>query len=143
MLYGRGGGATPTFLLDNARKRNVAWYIDAGRQRCSVGHVEELARLTVLSVEQFPSYRVFNAVAEALSLREVAEVIAQATQVRGGAQSIAETAAQSAWGSFWTATLARNLWLSSTRAESMLGWKPSAPSFKDDLLSGFYQEQHS
>lgn len=127
VLYGRGSGATPTFLLEDASRRHVAWYIHEGTQRCSVGYVEDLARLSVLAVEHLPSSCVFNAVAEVPSLREVAELIAQ---------SISERTAQSEWGSFWTETLSHNLWLSSTRAESILGWKPQAASFKDDLLSG-------
>ncbi|GCE31316.1 hypothetical protein KDA_68000 [Dictyobacter alpinus] len=135
ILYGRGGGSTPSFLLEEAKKRQVAWYIGEGQQRWSSVHVEDLAHLTVLAVEQMPSYRVFNAVAQALSLHETAEIIAQVTHIRDGAQSISEGEALSVWGSFWARILSRNLWLSSTRAENILGWKPVAPSFKDDLLS--------
>ncbi|MBA2681469.1 MAG: NAD-dependent epimerase/dehydratase family protein [Ktedonobacteraceae bacterium] len=141
ILYGRGGGATPNFLLDDARQRNAAWYIGAGTQRWSAVHVEDMARLTVLALEQKPSQPVFNAVAEALPLRNVAETIAQATHAGGGAQSISEQAAQSSWGSFWAGSLPHNLWLSPKRAEHTLGWKLSAPSFNDDLLYGSYKER--
>ncbi len=143
MLYGRGGGATPTFLIEDSLQRKVAWYIGEGTQHWSTIHVEDMARLTVLAIEQVPSYRVFNAVAEALSLQETAELIAQAFHVVGGVQSISERDAGNAWGSFWARTLSRNLWLSSMRAESILGWKPSAPSFKDDILSGSYHKRQS
>lgn len=140
ILYGRRGGATPNFLLDDARQRNAAWYIGEGSQRWSAVHVEDMARLTVLALEQRSSQPVFNAVAEALSLRNVAETIAQAMHASGGAQSISEQAAQNAWGSFWARSLSHNLWLSSRRAEHILGWKPSAPSFSDDLLHGSYKQ---
>ncbi len=139
ILYGRGGGATPNFLLDDARQRNAAWYIGGGSQRWSSVHVEDMARLTVLALEQKPIQPVFNAVAEALSLYDVAEMIAQATHASGGAQSISERAAQNAWGSFWARSLSHNLWLSPRQAEQTLGWQPSAPSFRDDLLHGSYK----
>ncbi len=142
ILYGRSGGATPNFWLDDARQRNVAWFIGAGTQRWSAVHVEDLARLTVLALEQKPAQRVFNAVAEALALREAAELVAQATQAAGGAQSVSEAEASKAWGPFWAVTLSRNLWLSPTLAEQTLGWKPSAPSFEEDLLRGSYQVKH-
>lgn len=140
ILYGRGGGATPNFLLDDARQRNAAWYVGAGSQRWSAVHVEDMARMTVLALEQKPVQPVFNAVAEALSLHDVAEMIAQTTHASGGVQSISEHAAQNAWGSFWARSLSNNLWLSPRRAEQTLGWKPSAPSFREDLLYGSYKK---
>lgn len=40
ILYGRGGGATPNFWLDDAHQRNAAWFIGAGTQRWSTVHVD-------------------------------------------------------------------------------------------------------
>ncbi len=139
ILYGRGGGATPTFLLDDAYQRNAACYIATGTQRWSAVHVEDMAQLIVHALEQKSSQHVFNAVTEALSLHDVAEMIAEATKVRGGAQSISENVAKDMWGGFWARSLAGNLWLSSKCAEETLGWKASAPSFRDDLFHGSYQ----
>ena len=102
-----------------------------------------MARLTVLAVEQRPELRVFNAVTEAIPLNSAARLVAQATQAADGAQSVSRAEASGAWGSFWSEILARNLWLSSTLAGHVLGWKPSAPSFGEDLLHGSYQaKQH-
>ncbi|HLG75810.1 MAG TPA: NAD-dependent epimerase/dehydratase family protein [Ktedonobacteraceae bacterium] len=139
ILYGRAGGATPTFWLSDAMQRGVAWFIGGGAQRWSAVHVDDLARLTVLALEQRPARRVFNAVAESLALREAAELIAQATNVPGGVRGITEEAARKVWAPFWATILAGNLWLSSTQAEHDLGWKLLAPSFKEDLLYGSYR----
>ena len=140
ILYGRQGGATPTFWLNDASQRNEAWYIGKGDQRWSAVHVDDLARLVVKTLEQRPNQRIFNAVSEALSLKEVAEMIAQIAKVTGGVKSVTKEIATAEWGSFWGEALSGNLWLSSSQAEHVLGWMPVSPSFKDDLLHGSYQQ---
>ena len=141
ILYGRGGGATPTFWLNDARQSKAAWFVNPGTQRWSTVHVDDMAQLIVQAVEQKPVQRVFNAVTESLSLRETAEIIAQAANVEAGTQDVSLETAQSEWGSFWATTLSQNLWLSSALAYQVLGWKPSSKSFKDDMLYGSYQEK--
>lgn len=138
ILYGHGGGATPGFWLTDAGRRDAAWYIGDGAQRWSAGHVDDLATLVVRAAEVAPAGSVFNAVAGALPLRDAAEAVTRAAGVAGGAVSVSEARAREAWGPFWGDALAHNLWLSATRAERTLDWRPSAPSFLDELATGSY-----
>lgn len=139
ILYGRGGGATPSFWLNDARQHGVARYIGTGTQRWSAVHVDDLASLVVRAVERAPAGSVFNAVAEAIPLREAAQAVAQATGSTGGALSVSEADIQEEWGAFFANLLAHNLWLKSSRASRLLGWHPAALRFKDDLLHGSYK----
>ena len=139
ILYGRGGGATPEFWLNDARQHNVARYIGTGLQRWSAVHVDDLASLVVQAVERAPAGSVFNAAAEAIPLCEAAQAVAQATGVTGGALSVSEADIREEWGAFFANLLAHNLWLSSARAERLLGWHPTAGRFKDHLLYGSYR----
>lgn len=139
ILYGRGGGATPEFWLNDARQHGVARYIGTGTQRWSAVHVDDLASLVVRAVERAPAGSVFNAVAEAILLREAAQAVAQATGSTGRVVSVSEADVQEEWGAFFAKLLAHNLWLSSSRAEQVLGWYSTAPRFFDDLLHGSYK----
>lgn len=139
ILYGRGGGVTPEFWLNNARQHGVARYIGSGSQRWSAVHVEDLASLVVRTIERAPAGSVFNAATEAIPLREAAQAVAQVTGITGGAVSVSEADIREEWGEFFTNLLAHNHWLSSARAERLLGWHPTAPRFLDDLLHGSYQ----
>ena len=139
ILYGRSSGATPEFWLNDTRQYGVARYIGTGTQRWSAVHVDDLASLVVRAVERAPAGSVFNAVAEAIPLREAALAVAQATGIAGGALSVSEADIQEEWGAFFANLLAHNLWLSSSRAERLLGWHPTALRFKDDLLHGSYK----
>jgi len=138
ILYGRGGGSTPTFWLNDARARAAAWYIGEGTQRWSAGHVDDLAALVVRAVAVAPSGGVFNAVAEAIPLRAAAEGVALAAGASSGAMSVPEATARDAWGASWSGMLAKNLWLSSARAATILGWQPAARPFLDDLVDASY-----
>lgn len=140
ILYGRGGGATPEFWLNDARQHNIARYIGTGLQRWSAVHVDDLASLVVRAVERAPAGSVFNAAAEAIPLCEAAQAVAQATGITGGTLSVSEADIREEWGEFFANLLAHNLWLKSARAERLLGWHPTAPRFKDDLLHGSYRQ---
>jgi len=139
ILYGRGGGVTPEFWLNDARQHNVARYIGTGSQRWSAVHVDDLASLVVRAFERAPAGSVFNAAAEAIPLREAAQAVAQVTGITGGTLSVSEPDIREEWGAFFANLLAHNLWLKSARASRLLGWHPTAPRFFDDLLHGSYQ----
>lgn len=139
ILYGRDGGATPTFWLKDARERGAAWYIGAGTQRWSAVHVDDLARLVVRAAERAPAGSMFNAVNEAIPLHEAAAIAARATGAAGGAVSVPEASAREAWGASWAGMLAHDLRLSGDHARNALDWHPSALSFADDMLRGSYR----
>ena len=145
ILYGRGGGSTPTFWREDARQAGAARYVGNGRQRWSAVHVEDLADLVVRVIQRPPTGEVtasvFNAAAEAIPLREAAETVAEVIGAPGGARSISEAEAAAAWDPFWASLLARNLWLSSARAERELNWQPRAAGFLADLRAGSYQRR--
>ncbi|KAJ8611848.1 hypothetical protein CTAYLR_005787 [Chrysophaeum taylorii] len=130
VLYGCGRGATPEFLTRDATRRGEAWYVGDGDQRWSIGHVDDLAALVVLALERAPPQRVYNAVAEPMSTKYLAEVVARnAAGVDKGAKSVSLEIARAEWGEFWSEILAGHLWLDGDAAKADLGWYPAQAAF--------------
>ncbi len=133
ILYGRRGGATPSFLWADAKKHGKARYIGDGNQRWSAVHVDDLAQLVALALESKRQGGIYNAVTHDYSMQEVSEGIA--TILGEGTVSESATSSQVTgdWGAFWSNLLSSNLWLSGQKAMNDFGWTAQKPRFLDDL----------
>ncbi len=136
ILYGRGGGATPRFLLGDARATGVARYVGDGSQRWSAVHVDDVASLVVAALTEAPAGATYNAAAGNLTLYEAATAVGAAVGV--GTASIAPDDARALWGDFWGNLLASSLWVSGERARRDLGWTPAGVPFAQDIGTGEY-----
>ncbi|MFC3892497.1 SDR family oxidoreductase [Lentzea rhizosphaerae] len=122
-------------LVKTARTTGVSGYPGDGTNRWSATHTLDAARLYRLAVEKAPAGSVLHAVAEeAVTLREIAEVIGQKLNVP------VESVPAEHFGPLAT-MVARDAPTSGARTKALLGWEPKGPSLREDLESGFYSEQ--
>ncbi|WP_112276591.1 SDR family oxidoreductase [Lentzea terrae] len=121
-------------LVRIARDTGVSGYPGDGTNRWSAVHTLDAARLYRLAVEQAPAGSVLHAVAEeAVSLREIAEVIGRKLDVP--VQSVpAEHFGPLA------SMVARDAPTSGARTKALLGWETKEPGLLADLEAGFYFE---
>lgn len=119
-------------LVRIARDTGVSGYPGDGTNRWSAVHTLDAARLYRLAVEQAPAGSVLHAVAEeAVSLREIAEVIGRKLDVP--VQSVpAEHFGPLA------SMVARDAPTSGARTKALLGWETKEPGLLADLEAGFY-----
>lgn len=136
LIYGRGGTALLQGLIANAREQGVTAYIGDGNNEWSSVHVDDLARLYVAALTRAEPRLVVNAASRSgASMREIVEAVAHITE--GRALSITMEQAQQKMGPF-AGVLTRSSLMDPSRAEQLLGWKPSELSLLDELRSGSY-----
>ncbi len=75
-IYGRGGSAFVTFMIEQAKKANSANYIGSGEQKVSAIHVEDAADLFVEALEKSTAKGVYNVAAESVSMKDLNLAIA-------------------------------------------------------------------
>jgi nucleoside-diphosphate-sugar epimerase len=122
-------------LVRTARATGVSGYPGDGTNRWSATHTLDAARLYRLAAEKAPAGSVLHAVAEeAVSLREIAEVIGRKLNVP------VESVPAEHFGPLAN-MVARDAPTSGARTKALLGWEPKGPSLREDLESGFYFEQ--
>lgn len=137
-VYGRQGGDIPKLLLNTARQMGVASYIGTGENQWTTVHVDDLADLFVLTLQNAKPGDVFNAASqEQVSTKAVAEGIAGVLQ-QPIPQSITLEQAQPSW-QFFAFPLSVNMLLSGAKAQTDLNWQPSQKSFMDELRAGEYR----
>jgi nucleoside-diphosphate-sugar epimerase len=134
-VYGRAGGVAAR-LIDGARHGGVARYIDAGENRFSTVHVDDLADLYLLVLENQRASGPYNASSAEVAQHELAEAVARL--VGGDAASWPLAEARSRLGIF-ADTMAMNGRISAGRARSELGWVPTRPALLDEIEHGSYR----
>lgn len=118
-------------LVKLTREKGVAAFVGDGQYRWPAAHVGDVARLYRLAVEKQQPGSVYHAVAEeGITLREIAEVIADSLGLPAVAIPHEETAAHFGWLSKF-ATL--DMPASSAQTQALLGWLPQGPGLISDL----------
>jgi nucleoside-diphosphate-sugar epimerase len=137
IVYGRGGGI-PAGFVQSARKEGAARYVGTGKNRWPFVHVDDLADLYLLALEQAPPGSVLLGVAG--PSRTVSDVAAAASRGAGaGGRTIAwplEEARQKL-GPYADA-LILDQQASGRRAQELLGWQPHRPDVMEDIERGSY-----
>jgi nucleoside-diphosphate-sugar epimerase len=139
IVYGRGGGI-PAGFVQSARKEGAARYVGTGKNRWPFVHVDDLADLYLLALEQAPAGSVLLGVAG--PSRAVSDVAAAASRGAGaGGRTVAwplEEARQKL-GPYADA-LVLDQQASGRRAQELLGWQPHRPDVLEDIERGSYAE---
>jgi nucleoside-diphosphate-sugar epimerase len=137
IVYGRGGGL-PAEFVQSARKEGAARYVGTGKNRWPFVHVDDLADLYLLALEQAPAGSVLLGVAG--PSRTVSDVAAAASRGAGaGGRTVAwplEEARQKL-GPYADA-LVLDQQASGRRAQELLGWQPHRPDVLEDIERGSY-----
>lgn len=136
-VYGHGGGAV-RLLVEGARQDGIARPAGNGRNHWPVVHLDDIARLYVLAVEQAPAGTMLHAVGTPAA--PVADIAAAASRAAGGQgwvqpQPLAEARQQLG---LRADALALDQHVSAGRAQRLLGWIPDSPSLLEDLQHGSY-----
>lgn len=135
MVYGRGGGTIGGFVKQ-ARELGLVRIVGAGSNHWSFVHVEALAELYVLAVQQQPRGEMFLAAdGPAFTVRTVADTVATMYETRVELLSMDE--ARASMGPVADA-LVMDQKIMSTKAGRMLGWAPRWPTVLDEIRSGSY-----
>ncbi len=131
----RQGLITP--LIELARDKGVAAYVDEGKNRWSAVHLSDAARLYVQAVERGVAGERYNAVAEeGIATKTIAETIGQGLGVP--VRSIAADKANDHFG--WLGNFAaHDMSASSAITQQKTGWRPSGPGLIEDLQKMKYR----
>jgi nucleoside-diphosphate-sugar epimerase len=136
-VHGRGGGS-PAMLVRAARETGAAWYVGDGDNHWPMVHVDDLAALFVLALENAQAHSVFIAAErEAPTTREIASAASVAGGAGGATRSLSVAEARATMGPFVDA-LVLDQRATSAKAREPLGWRPSRFQILEDLKNGSY-----
>lgn len=139
LVYGPGGGGTVPALLKSARERGIVPYIGDGNNKKTPVHVNDLASLYVLALEQANAGEVFiGAEEEVVTQKQVAEAVSRASGVDAKLVSLSYDDAMKTMG-FLAYIQALNSVVSGAKARHVLGWQPVGPTLMDELDHGYYR----
>ena len=134
--HGQGDHGFVPFLIEIARQKGVAAYVEDGANCWAATHRVDAARLYRLALERGVGGETYHAVAEeGLSFRCIAEAIGAGL----GLPAVSVTREQAAEHFGWMAMFAgAEIAASSTRTRDILGWRAEQPGFLEDLVNGGY-----
>ncbi|MFF2051737.1 NAD-dependent epimerase/dehydratase family protein [Leifsonia sp. NPDC058194] len=141
IVYGRGAGLARV-IVDAPRGDEVApalHLIGDGSQHWATVHVDDLAALYVLALEQGDAGSIYlGASGVNPTVRELGEAAAAVAGVVGGvvAETVDETAAR--LGAGLTEALLLDQQSRGSKARIDLGWEPNGPALLDEIVSGSY-----
>jgi nucleoside-diphosphate-sugar epimerase len=131
-------GFVPT-LIETAREKGYAAYVDGGSNRWPAGHTLDAARVYRLALESAPGGSRLHAVGdEGIPFRQIAETIGSMLDVP--VRSITAEDAGEYFG-FLTPFAALDGPVSSAVTRSLLGWEPEHPGLIEDMRQGHYFAQ--
>lgn len=134
-VHGAGDKGLVAMLIDVARAKKAAAYIDDGSQHWPAVHRDDAARLYRLAVESGLAGTVFHATAEeGVSMRAVAEAIGEGVGVPTKSLLATEAGAHFGWLSMLVGLDNR---ASSAATRKLLGWSPQGPSLLDDMRAHY------
>lgn len=134
-VYGRGGGRVGKFV-EEAKELGVVRIVGAGINHWSFVHVDALAELYVLAIQQQPSGELLLAAdGPAFTVRTVADTVA--TMYETKVELIPMDEARAKLGPVADA-MTMDQKIMSTKAGRMLGWAPRWPTVLDEIRSGSY-----
>jgi nucleoside-diphosphate-sugar epimerase len=120
-----------TFAIKQAREKGVSGYVGDGGNRWAAAHVDEVARLYRLALEQPEAGATWHAVAEeGVQFLDIAESIGRGLNLK--VVSIAPAEAQAHFG-WWGHLAGGDLTGSSTITRKRLGWNPTGPGLIADM----------
>lgn len=137
LVYGRAGGIV-SMLVDEGRRTGVVRVVEDGRQEWPTVHVDDLAELYALALDEAEAGSLYHA---AVGPSHRARDVAVAAAAAAGADEVEVWPlqdARSALGPFALA-LALSQRMTGRRAREELDWSPRRPSVVEELLRGSYR----
>jgi nucleoside-diphosphate-sugar epimerase len=131
MVYGRNGGLVQEFIR-TAREHGAARVIGDGNNRWTFVHIDDLADLYVRLLKADPGTIVAATAGNGVKVRRVAEAASRAAGAGGRVQYVPLDEARQTLGAYADA-LALDQNITSSRAQSKLGWRPRRTGVLDEL----------
>lgn len=136
LVYGRGGSLQVPMMIEIARTTGAARYVGRGENRWSTVHVDDLADLYLLALNQSAAGELFHAASGEVRMRDLADAVGRLLNL-GPAVSWSQADAQR-WGSY-AGGLGSNSRITGAKAQQLLGWSPSRPAVLADVEQGSYR----
>lgn len=137
IVYGRGGGI-PAGFVESARKEGAAQFVGSGENRWPFVHVDDLADLYLLALENAPPGTLLLCVSgEAHPVREVAAAASRGAGANGKIKAWPLEDARKKLGAYADA-LVLDQQASGRRAQQLLGWQPHRADVLEDIERGSY-----
>lgn len=146
LIYGRGLGLHKEsiqlpMLMNQARKSGIPRYIGRGENIWSTVHIDDLADLYVLALEQASTGSFFFAENGEARFKDMVQAISRLLGMGGVAASWSLDEAIREWG-FEAAVFAlgSNSRVRSVKSRTLLGWTPRGQSVIFDIEHGSYRD---
>jgi nucleoside-diphosphate-sugar epimerase len=138
-VYGRGGSSFVPMLLHAARENGASYWVEPGDSRQSTVHVDDLADLYLLALQNASAGSLYNAVLETgIVARDLAQAVAENTGLP--LKPLAPAQAMPTLGPILTTVLTLNNNTSGAKAERELDWhKRTTTRFLEDIAHGSYR----
>lgn len=149
MVYGTGTGIKPDsiqvpMLIDISKEKQAGIYIEKGENKWSNVHIQDLAALYVLALENAQAGSYFYAENGNSSLKDIAVSISKMLGFEGKSQSISLDHAVKKWGPDAAGYgFASNSLVNADKAKKLLGWLPKYHSILEDIEHGSYKSIHT
>ena len=128
----------PAGFVESAQKEGAARYVGTGENRWPFVHVDDLAELYLLALENAPPGTLLLGVSgPAFRVAEVAAAASRGAGAGGKTTGWPLEQARAKLGPSADA-LVLDQQASGKKAETLLGWRPSRPNVLDDLEHGSY-----
>jgi len=145
LIYGQGHGIHQDsiqvpWLINLAKKRGVACHIGRGENIWSHVHIDDVANLYLLVMEQAPAGSFFFVENGEATMKSLAEAISRLLGLGGATESLSLDEAIQEWGPEAAHfAFGSNSRVRATKARKMLGWNPQGPALLEDIESGSYR----
>lgn len=141
MVWGAGYHGAVDRILHSIEKTGAACYVGRGLNLYTTVHVEDLADLYHLVVEQGVAGALYHAAGGELNYRTVAELVAAQKGV--ATRSVTPSEAVDIWDKFTMLILLGACSRSrSPRSRQELGWRPQRHDMIDEILAGTLNSRH-
>ena len=149
LIYGKGQGIHAESiqvpgLIELAQKTGKASYIGKGKNIWSHVHIDDVAELYLLAIENAPAGSFFYVENGEASMETVAEAISQMLGLEKKTGQISLDDAIAEWGAEMAHfAFGSNSRVDATKARKMLSWHPRGTSLLDEIASGYYYRQYA
>jgi len=135
-VHGAGDKGFIAMLIDLAREKKAAGYVDDGDHHWPAVHRDDAARLYRLALESAPPGTVLHGIAEeGITMRAIAETIAKGVGLPTKSVPGAEADRHFGWMSMVVALDNR---ASNKATRELLGWTPEGPGLLDDMRAHYF-----
>ena len=144
LIYGQGHGIHAESiqvpgLIELAQKTARASYIGKGENIWSHVHIDDVAELYLLAIENAPAGSFFYVENGEASMKTVVEAISRMLGMKGETSSITIDEAIQEWGCEAAHfAFGSNSRVDATKARKLLGWNPTGRGLLEEIEQGYY-----